>query len=148
MDQEYRKSELNLDASDPLDQVIWQRVVIRHQHSPAWRPPMDVYELEDRLIILVEIGGMRDSDFQIVLQGRHLIISGVRRLAVAPEGVTCHQMEIRQGEFRADIYLPWDVQREQIAAAYRDGLLRIELPQSRRQQIQIINVTAEEGDSA
>lgn len=119
--------------------TFWQRIVVRH--SSVWRPPTDVYEQEDRLVILIEIAGMKDRDFRIVLQDRHLIVSGMRRQVIEPQAVAYHQMEIARGEFRTYVYLPWKVQREQAVATYRDGLLRIELPKTQEQHVHTINIS-------
>ncbi len=123
-------------------QVIWEQIVVRH--SSVWRPPTDVYELEGQLIVLIEIAGMRDGDFHIVLQDQHLIVSGVRRQMAEPDSVAYYQMEIPRGEFRTEVHIPWNIQRDRVTAIYRDGLLRIELPQARVQQVHIINVSTEE----
>ena len=42
--------------------------------TPPWRPPMDVYETEEYLVVRMEIAGMRESDFNIELDGRLLSI--------------------------------------------------------------------------
>ncbi len=141
--QDYNKGQTGLDNPDTsLDQIVWQRIIV--QHASIWRPPTDVYELEDRLVVLIEIAGMKHSDFQIVLQDRHLIISGVRQDLTGPHNVAYHRMEIPRGEFRAHIYIPWNIQRDQITATYHDGLLRIELPQATGQNIHIVDVSEEE----
>ncbi len=132
------KTKAASESDEPLGQFTWRRVIVRQ--STVWRPPTDVYELDDRLVILVEIAGMREGDFRIALQDRHLIISGVRKQLVEGANLACHQMEVQRGEFRTDVYLPWPVRREEVTAVYRDGLLRIELPQARRQYIAVVNV--------
>jgi HSP20 family protein len=134
-----RKSQPDTDPSQ--EQIVWERIMVRH--PSIWRPPTDVYETEGRLVVLIEIAGMRDADFNIVLQGRNLVVSGVRRQTSASEPTAFHRMEIPRGEFRATVRLPWNVQRDQVSASYRDGLLRIELPQANAQQIRIINVNSE-----
>jgi HSP20 family protein len=116
--------------------------VILHQ-SNIWRPPTDVFELEDRLVVLVEIGGMRDGEFNVVLQDRRLMISGVRRRVIR-ERVAYHQMEVRYGEFRTEVSLPWPVNRESVSATYKEGFLRVELPHARNQQIHIVDVDLEQ----
>lgn len=113
------------------------------RHSSIWRPPTDVYEIEGKLVVLIEIAGMRDADFNIVLQGRHLVVSGVRHQTAASEPTAIHRMEIPRGEFRTTIHLPWNIQRDQVSASYRDGLLRVELSKANAQQIRIINVSPE-----
>jgi HSP20 family protein len=129
-------------SSPASGSVTWQRIIIRQ--SSVWKPPTDVYQAEDRLIIVIEVAGMRDGDFHLVLQNRRLIVSGVRNHPIDVSALACHQLEIPRGEFRTEVYVPWTVQRDQVTAIYRDGLLRIELPQAEPQPIHIINVNADE----
>lgn len=128
---------------DPSQDAQGQRrwVVMRQSH--VWRPPTDVFELEDRLVVMVEIGGMRDGEFNVVLHDRRLIISGVRR-RVAHDRIAYHQMEVRYGEFRTEVSLPWPVNREGVSATYREGFLRVELPHAPNQQIHIVDVDVDQ----
>jgi len=118
------------------------------RHTSTWYPPTDIYEHDDRLVVVVEVAGMRDGDFNITLHSDRLIISGVRE-RVNSGDCAYHQLEIPFGAFRTEVTLPWPVLRDEVTATYRDGFLRIELPRSRRQQIQIVTVDAgESGDEA
>jgi HSP20 family protein len=92
---------------------------------------------------MVEIAGMRDGEFNVVLQDRRLMISGVRR-RISNDRMAFHQMEVRYGEFRTEVALPWPVSRESVSALYRDGFLRVELPHARNQQITIVDVDIEQ----
>lgn len=112
-------------------------VIVRHANT--WHPPTDVYEQDRRLIVVVEIAGMRDSDIAVVLQGQRLIISGVRE-RLTKRDCAYHQLEIPFGEFRTEVTVPWPVAHEDVTANYRDGLLRVELPHAPAQKIQIVTV--------
>jgi len=136
------KLELDSLAQDPYAARRW--VIVRQ--SGVWRPPTDVFELEDRLVVVVEIAGMRDGEFNVTLQDRRLTISGVRRRTVK-ERIAFHQMEVRYGEFRTEVTLPWPVNREGVAATYKEGFLRVELPHAPNQQIQIVDVDMEDEES-
>jgi HSP20 family protein len=127
--------ELGLDAD--TGEVVRRWVIVRH--ATVWTPPTDIYELSDRLMVVVEIAGMRDGDFNVMLQGQQLTISGVRQRAATPD-CAYHQLEIRFGEFRTEVSLPWPVLREDVSATYRDGFLRVELPRARAQKVQIVQV--------
>ncbi|MCC7449759.1 MAG: Hsp20/alpha crystallin family protein [Anaerolineae bacterium] len=135
----------NETALDVAAQGQTRRWVVMHQSS-IWRPPTDVFELEDRLVVLVEIAGMRDGEFNVVLQDRRLMISGVRRRVVR-ERIAYHQMEVRYGEFRTEVSLPWPVDRDSVSATYREGFLRVELPHARNQQIHIVDVDSDQQDA-
>jgi HSP20 family protein len=90
-------------------------------------PPADVIEYADRIVVLVEIAGMRGADISVVLHNRELIISGTRE-RMAKGDAAFHQVEIGYGDFQVTVQLPCQVDRNRISAAYRDGLLQVELP--------------------
>lgn len=107
--------------------------------SGLWQPPTDVFELEDRLVVLVEVAGIRDARLDIRLIGRRLVISGIRERSTR-EGITFHQVEVRYGHFHTEANLPYHVERERITAVYRDGFLRVELPRSESKQISVMDL--------
>jgi HSP20 family molecular chaperone IbpA len=103
--------------------------------SHVWRPPTDVFETDDVLVVRVEIAGMVETDFTIMVDERFLMIRGVR--AEAAERRAYHQMEIRFGEFGVDIELPYPVAVNEISAVYSNGFLRVMLPKARPHRIEI-----------
>jgi HSP20 family molecular chaperone IbpA len=44
----------------------------------VWQPPTDVYETDDHVVVKVEVAGMQAKDFEISLDARRLMISGIR----------------------------------------------------------------------
>jgi HSP20 family protein len=110
-------------------------VLIRHMNR-AFSPPTDVIELADKMVIVVEIAGMRSSDLEITLLERHLVISGMRERPQYPNPAY-HQVEIAYGEFRIDVTLPWAVNREAVSATYEAGFLQIALPRKTVKTIRI-----------
>jgi HSP20 family protein len=113
------------------------------RQSNVWRPPTDVFELDDRIIVMVEVAGMRDGEFNVSLQDRRLVISGIRQRTMQ-ERMAFHQMDVRYGRFHTEVSLPWPIDREHVAAIYRDGFLRVELPRALNQQVHIVNVDIEQ----
>ena len=105
-----------------LHAVSWQ---IR---SHVWSPPTDVYETNEACIVLVEIAGMRDEDFEVSLENNTLLISGSRPDFL--ERRAYQQMEIRFGKFTTAVNLPGPVNVEQARAEYQDGFLTIILPKA------------------
>ncbi len=108
-------------------------------------PPTDIIELEDKLVVVVEIAGMRTADFDITLHNRTLTITGVRERIVM-DNPAYHQVEIHFGEFRIDLPLPWPVQPEGVSASYQHGFLYVELPRQPAEHIPIVEMNAEEQD--
>lgn len=105
--------------------------------TPHWRPPTDVFEIEQAFIVRVEIAGMQEEDFSIELDGRVLIIRGAR--PDQQERRAYHQMEIRFGEFISELEIPSAVNAAQVHAEYQNGFLRVILPKARPQKIEIID---------
>ena len=94
--------------------------------SHVWSPPTDEYENEETYVVLVEIAGMRDNDFEISLENNILLVSGSRPDFL--ERRAYQQMEIRFGKFETAVQLPGPVDIEQTRAEYQDGFLTIILP--------------------
>ena len=103
--------------------------------SPSWRPPTDIYETNDTIVIRVEIAGMREDDFSIEIDGRILTIMGTR--PDVTEQRAYHQMEIRFGEFKINFEFPIPVDYDKIDAVYKDVFLRVVVPKSKPRQIGI-----------
>jgi HSP20 family protein len=101
----------------------------------AWRPPTDVYELEDKVVVRVEIAGMNESDFSINLDQNVLTVRGVR--ADTTERRAYHQMEINFGEFASAIELQIPVDMDRARAEYQNGFLWVILPKTQPKSIKI-----------
>lgn len=106
------------------------------------RPPTDVIELADKILVLVEIAGMQTHDLNISMHDRRLTISGNRR---KPEHhqAAYHQLEIGFGEFKVELDLPWTIDRDTVTATYEAGLLAIELPRKASRTIPIVDVSGD-----
>jgi HSP20 family molecular chaperone IbpA len=115
------------------DGVRWRFAARPH----IWRPPTDVYEIEEVVVIRVEVAGMREEDFSVSLVDRLVTVRGAR--PDTSERRAYHQMEIPFGEFSTEIDLPCQVAADRIEAVYRDGFLRIVLPKVRPQQVRVEN---------
>lgn len=136
-----------LSERSPIDpRWVVQGYMIFRPNS-QFTPPTDVIEFSDRLLVLMEIAGMKSSDFTVSLLNNHLIVTGTRERP-SFHGAAYHQVEIGYGDFRVEIVLPWPVSQDEVSAAYRDGFLQIELPRRPDKAIRIIDVdaTQEEAD--
>ncbi len=109
--------------------VSWQ------VRSHVWSPPTDVYETEDAYIVRMEIAGMREEDFEVVIENHMLHISGVRPDSAKRRAY--HQMEIRFGKFAASTPLPGSVNVERSHAEYKDGFLTVTLPKEKKQTYKV-----------
>jgi len=116
--------------------VANQRWVSTRQHK-IWRPPTDVYETDEYIVVKVEIAGMEVEAFTISLEGKRLTINGVRRDPAAK--LAYQQMEIPYGQFETDAHMPRAIDREGIEATYESGFLSVHLPKAKPRQIPIVS---------
>ncbi len=106
----------------------------------AFRPPCDVFETDEHIVVRVEIAGMREEDFRISLDGLVLRIEGSR--GDATEKLAYQRMEINYGEFRLAVRLPHPVNQSEVEASYDRGFLSVYIPrQPQRRRIPIAEVS-------
>ncbi|HKJ28397.1 MAG TPA: Hsp20/alpha crystallin family protein [Anaerolineales bacterium] len=106
-------------------------------NAHLWQPPTDMYETESSVVVVVEIAGMKESEFVISLEKRTLVISGER--GHHSVNGAYHQLEILSGEFISLVELPAPVQYDKVSADYADGFLTITLPKTEIVRVEIIN---------
>lgn len=100
-----------------------------HTRSNIWRPPTDVYETEESVVVKMEIAGMQDEDLEVAVQEDLLLVSGTR--SDSSERRAYHQMEIQFGRFSVGIDLPARVEPDHARAEYKDGFLTVQLPKEK-----------------
>ncbi len=98
------------------------------------QPHVDIRELAERFEILVEVPGVEESDLHIDLSGDTLIIQGEKKQETREEKGEFHRRECAYGSFKRMMSLPDNVDRTQISATFRNGLLTIALPKSEQSQ--------------
>lgn len=96
--------------------------------SPLIEPPVDVYETDDEVVVLVELAGLLEEEVEIAVDGRVLIVSGERKPGSGRPKRLYSQMEICHGPFRRELLLPAEVDPNQARAGYAQGMLEVVLP--------------------
>lgn len=133
--------------SRQMRQLIPRERWIAIQSYQGWRPPTDVYETEDMAVVRVEIAGAHQDAFQVSFADHVLSVTGHRDDPA--DKLAYQQMEISYGEFRTDVFIPWQVTEDGIEATYEDGILVVQLPKapaSRRVPVQTGVEKNSEGD--
>ena len=105
--------------------------------SEVWTPNVNLYETETAYVVCVDLSGVDKAKIDIEVAGDRLTLHGNRTVPAwepppgYPNGrVRVHLMEIDHGTFAREVELPNNVQRENISAKYKEGMLWIELPKS------------------
>ena len=111
--------------SEALFQDIWESFASWPMHSAIIRrPPMDIYETPDTIIVLIELAGVAEEDMAITLFSDLLVVEGTREQPLKDVSA-CHQLGIKYGDFRAEVVIDAPVDREKVMVDYKNGLLKI-----------------------
>ncbi len=91
-------------------------------------PPMDVYDAGDKIVIKVELPGVRKEDVEVTVKGRDLVIKGEKKREEEHRDENYYYTERVYGKFVRSVTLPVDVKIDEIKAVFKNGVLEIELP--------------------
>ena len=72
----------------------------------AWEPPVDIFEDEDEILIVVALPGVPDEDIEVSVDAGTLVIRAERRIPLAGSRCTVHRLEIPHGYFERRVQLP------------------------------------------
>ena len=107
----------------------------------AWQPPVDIYETDNREIVLkVEIPGLKREDIDLTVENNTLTVRGERQREQSVKDEQYHRIERAYGSFSRSFTLPNTVDTQRVRADYRDGVLTVTLPlreEARPKQIQV-----------
>lgn len=126
---------VQLDLDEVFRSLMPPRRAIRAGHCEEWRPPLEVYETAEALVVCVEIAGIDQQQVEVVVDRDVLAIRGERSDQRHDERRVYHEARISYGRFAAEIYLPFPVDTDAATATYENGFLRIELPRATARKI-------------
>jgi HSP20 family protein len=97
-----------------------------------WTPTMSVWESQRELLVSIDLPGVKRDQLEVGLQGSVVVVTG-RRLPPETEQDDAppprpRSAEQPYGTFRRVIPLPPTVQRDQMSASLKDGVLCLRLP--------------------
>jgi HSP20 family protein len=74
--------------------------------APSWEPPVDVFEDEREIVIVVAMPGVPAAAVQVVQEDGALVVRGSRRLPLFGYGHRVRHLEIPYGVFERRVGLP------------------------------------------
>ena len=93
----------------------------------TWKPPMDMNETPEEVVIVAEIPGVDQDDLEVEISSKAVRIQGNRFAKHCSSQATYRLAEIQYGRFERVLYLPAPIDPEVVSAAYQNGLLEIRL---------------------
>jgi HSP20 family protein len=90
-------------------------------------PPVDVYEDEHKIVLKLEVPGVKENELDIRLENNTLTVRGERKFEKEEKEENFHRIERRYGAFFRAFTLPTTVDSENVKANYESGVLKLEL---------------------
>jgi len=140
---------------DPLAELGAYRDALRQLTEEGWSPrdmapsslasvlvPVDMLDAGPDLIIRANMPGVKADNIAITLIGQTLTLKG--EVAAEPQwdGATYLRRERRATKYTRSLVLPMEVQADQAAARFNDGVLTLTLPKSGSVRPRAIKVTS------
>ena len=107
----------------------------------TWKPPVDVYETDDAIVLQVELPGVSKDAVNVELHEHTLTFSGERTREPAVTSGQYQREESRYGAFQRAFRMPTIVDEAKIQATYTDGVLALRLPKQASATPQAIPIT-------
>ncbi len=117
-----------------MDQL--QKGYFNYCPAETWTPCVNLYENDAAYVVCVDLAWVNKDEIDLHIVNGQLRLKGTRAVPTHPDVAQAssttrwrvHVMEIDNGQFSRTVDLPAGVDREQISAIYRDGILWIEIP--------------------
>ncbi len=109
------------------------------EHS--WKPQMDIYETPEEIYILAELSGVSKDDLDIEINSKAIRIQGYRKPIPRVENANYRLAEIQYGRFERVLFLPVPIDTEKVAAAFKNGLLTMQMAKQPRERVRKISIS-------
>jgi len=96
----------------------------------TWLPAVDVRESDEAFVFTAELPGLIKEDVTITIEDKVLTVSGERKFEGKKENQNYHRIERAYGTFARSFSLPHEVDQDEIAATFENGLLTISIPKA------------------
>jgi HSP20 family protein len=100
----------------------------------GWNPSVDVFETDDSFVIEADLPGVKSEDVKVEVENDDLVLEGQRTIEKSRSHGHFHTMERSSGYFTRQIRLPEKVNKEGIKAEFKDGVLRVTVPKSKKKK--------------
>ena len=127
-----------------LDSIFDEMRPTMFSAEKQWKPPIDIYETVEDVVVIVEIAGMNKNDINVIIENNILKVSGTRPDYSPSTTKRNHQMEIDYGKFERVVKIAIPVDTEGAHANYKEGFLRITIPKVKEKQTVTVEAPQEE----
>ena len=95
--------------------------------TSAFAPPVDVYEDEHNVSLMIEVPGIDEKDIDVQIENNLLTVHCERKFEKEEKEENFRRVERQYGSFTRSFTLPTTVNADQAQAHYDKGILKIQL---------------------
>jgi HSP20 family protein len=106
-----------------------------------WMPTVDISETESGYLIKAEIPEVKKEDVKVNIQDGMLTISGERHQEKEEKNKRYHRLERVYGSFSRSFRMPDDADENTVNAEFKDGMLNVTLPKSKKAETKSVSVS-------
>ena len=114
-----------LDQADRMHRQFF-RLAASARNRAVWEPPVDVFEDEREVVIVVALPGVAEQGVELTLEAGVLVVRAERRIPAAGTRGAVRRLEIPYGHFERRIPLA-NLRLEAGTREFRDGCLILRL---------------------
>jgi HSP20 family molecular chaperone IbpA len=126
-------------GTQPEEPVTGEAPQVESEPSEAYIPPIDIHEAPDGLKLEADLPGATEQNLHIQLEDNVLSLYA-KVDCPAPENARLVHEEYRLGDYRRSFILSDEVDRERIAAEFKNGVLTLFLPKAERARTRRIEI--------
>jgi HSP20 family protein len=106
----------------------------------SWKPVVDIYENEDKIVVKAELPGVDKKDIKVDLKDGVLTLGGERSHEKEVKEENYYRKERAFGRFHRSFAVPSEIDPDKIKAEFKDGVLKVEIPKPEEQKPKKITV--------
>lgn len=127
---EAQKQEITESESEEVE---------RTRECRCFIPRSDIFETEDRIVVVSDMPGVDENSVDITLEKNVLTING-NVDTNEPEGYSLAWAEFETGDYQRSFRISNEIDHEKIEATIKDGVLRLNLPKVEQAKLKKIQV--------
>lgn len=97
--------------------------------SYGWKPSVDIYEVAEGVVIKADLPGVKKEDVSVEVKDNLLTLKGIRKEEQDLEDQCYFCQERSLGQFQRTFTLQYNVLPEKIKASFKNGVLKITVPE-------------------
>jgi HSP20 family protein len=109
----------------------------------AWRPPVDIVDTPEAILIFAEIPGVDKDEVTIEVKDNVLTLRGERVVDQSIGNGSYYRSERVFGKFGRSFALPTMVRTDGIKASFKNGILKITIPKPDEEKPRQVSISVE-----